>query len=77
VIAAHEKAILLSKTTCYVTERDYLQKSTEAKRQLLIEFNHHIRSNLDTICDVLLLQYFSHTQTANKLNWTNIEQAQS
>jgi uncharacterized circularly permuted ATP-grasp superfamily protein/uncharacterized alpha-E superfamily protein len=77
VIAAHEKAILLSKTTCYVTERDYLQKSTEAKRQQLIEFNHHIRSNLDTFCDVLLLQYFSHTQTANKLNWTNIEQAQS
>ncbi len=76
VIAAHEKAILLSKTTCYVTERDYLQKSTESKRKQLIEFNHHIRSNLDTFCDVLLLQYFSHTQTANKLNWTNIEQAQ-
>ena len=77
VIAAHEKAILLSKTTCYVTERDYLQESTDGKRQQLIELNHHIRSNLDTFCDVLLLQYFSHTQTANKLNWTNIEQAQS
>ncbi|TEW54886.1 hypothetical protein E2R68_06875 [Psychromonas sp. RZ22] len=77
VIAAHEKAILLSKTTCYVTEKDYLQKSTDGKRVQLIEFNHHIRSNLDTFCDVLLLQYFSHTQTANKLNWTNIEQAQS
>lgn len=77
VIAAHEKAILLSKTTCCVTEKDYLQKSTEAKREQLIEFSHHIRSNLDTFCDVLLLQYFSHTQTANKLNWTNIEQAQS
>jgi uncharacterized circularly permuted ATP-grasp superfamily protein/uncharacterized alpha-E superfamily protein len=77
VIAAHVKAILLSKTTCYVTERDYLQKSTDAKRKQLVEFNHHIRSNLNTFCDVLLLQYFSHTQTANKLNWTNIEQAQS
>lgn len=77
VIAAHEKAILLSKTTCYVTERDYLQKSTDQKRLQLIEFNHHIRSNLNTFCDVLLLQYFSHTQTATKLNWTNIEQAQS
>ncbi|WP_354623689.1 circularly permuted type 2 ATP-grasp protein [Psychromonas sp. MME2] len=77
VISAHEKAILLSKTTCYVTERDYLQKSTDAKRLQLIEFNHHIRSNLNTFCDVLLLQYFSHTQTATKLNWTNIEQAQS
>ena len=77
VIAAHDKAILLSKTTCYVTEKDYLQKSSDAKRQQLVEFNHHIRSNLDTFCDVLLLQYFSHTQTANKLNWTNIEQAQS
>ena len=76
VIAAHEKAILLSKTTCCVTERDYLQNCTDGKRQQLIEFNHHIRSNLDTFCDVLLLQYFSHTQTANKLNWTNIEQAQ-
>ncbi|MGJ8581319.1 MAG: circularly permuted type 2 ATP-grasp protein [Psychromonas sp.] len=77
VIAAHEKAIVLSKTTCYVTEKDYLQASTKGKRLQLIEFNHHIRSNLDTFCDVLLLQYFSHTQTANKLNWTNIEQAQS
>ncbi|MEG3755575.1 circularly permuted type 2 ATP-grasp protein [Psychromonas arctica] len=77
VIAAHEKAIVLSKTTCYVTEKDYLQASTEGKREQLIEFNHHIRSNLNTFCDVLLLQYFSHTQTANKLNWTNIEQAQS
>jgi len=76
VIAAHEKAILLSKTTCYVTEKDYLQQSTDGKRQQLIDFNHHIRSNLDTFCDVLLLQYFSHTHTANKLNWTNIEQAQ-
>lgn len=76
VIAAHEKAILLSKTTCYVTEKDYLQTSVDSKRQQLIEFNHHIRSNLDTFCDVLLLQYFSHTQTAKKLNWTNIEQAQ-
>lgn len=77
VIAAHEKAILLSKTSCYVTERDYLQKSTETKRHQLLEFTHHIRSNLDTFCDVLLLQYFSHTQKATKLNWTNIEQAQS
>ncbi|RBW47936.1 hypothetical protein DS885_00365 [Psychromonas sp. B3M02] len=77
VIAAHEKAIVLSKTTCYVTEKDYLQASTDGKRLQLIEFNHHIRSNLNTFCDVLLLQYFSHTQTANKLNWTNIEQAQS
>lgn len=76
VIAAHEKAILLSKTTCCVTERDYLKESIDGKRQQLVEFNHHIRSNLDTFCDVLLLQYFSHTQTANKLNWTNIEQAQ-
>jgi len=77
VIAAHEKAILLSKTTCYVTEKDYLQESSDGKRQQLVDFNHHIRSNLNTFCDVLLLQYFSHTQTANKLNWTNIEQAQS
>ncbi|MEL0657734.1 circularly permuted type 2 ATP-grasp protein [Psychromonas arctica] len=77
LIAAHEKAILLSKTTCYLTEKDYLQKSVEGQRQQLIEFSHNIRMNLDTFCDVLLLQYFSHTQTANKLNWTNIEQAQS
>ena len=77
VIAAHEKAILLSKTSCYVTEKDYLQKSENGQRNQLIEFNHNTRMNLDTFCDVLLLQYFSHTQTANKLNWTNIEQAQS
>jgi len=77
VIAAHEKAILLSKTTCYVTEKDYLQESVDGKRKQLIEFNHNIRANLDTFCDVLLLQYFSHTKTATKLNWTNIEQAQA
>jgi uncharacterized circularly permuted ATP-grasp superfamily protein/uncharacterized alpha-E superfamily protein len=77
VIAAHEKAILLSKTSCYVTEKDFLQQSLDGQRSQLIEFNHNIRLNLDTFCDVLLLQYFSHTQTANKLNWTNIEQAQS
>ncbi|NMR24129.1 circularly permuted type 2 ATP-grasp protein [Pseudoalteromonas sp. NEC-BIFX-2020_015] len=77
VIAAHEKAILLSKTSCYVTEKDYLQKSDGGLRKQLIEFNHNTRMNLETFCDVLLLQYFSHTQTANKLNWTNIEQAQS
>lgn len=77
VIAAHEKAILISKTSCYITERDYLQNSNDAKRLQLIEFTHQIRSNLNTFCDVLLLQYFSHTQTAHKLNWTNIEQAQS
>lgn len=76
VIAAHEKAILLSKTNCFITERDYLQQSSEGKRVQLIEFCHNIRVNLDTFCDVLLLQYFSHTQTAHKLNWTNIEQAQ-
>ncbi len=77
VIAAHEKAILLSKTSCYVTEKDYLQRTDAGVRKQLIEFNHNIRLNLNTFCDVLLLQYFSHTQTANKLNWTNIEQAQS
>ena len=78
VIAAHEKAILLSKTSCYVTEKDYLQQVTDSGvREQLIEFTHNIRVNLETFCDVLLLQYFSHTQTANKLNWTNIEQAQS
>lgn len=77
VIAAHEKAILLSKTSCYVTEKDYLQTTENGQRKHLIEFSHNIRINLDTFCDVLLLQYFSHTQTANKLNWTNIEQAQS
>ena len=77
LIAAHEKAILLSKTTCYLTEKDYLQQSIEGQRKQLIEFSHNIRINLDTFCDVLLLQYFSHTKTANKLNWTNIEQAQS
>jgi uncharacterized circularly permuted ATP-grasp superfamily protein/uncharacterized alpha-E superfamily protein len=77
VIAAHEKAILLSKTSCYVTEKDYLQKGKDGLRNQLIEFNHNTRMNLETFCDVLLLQYFSHTQTANKLNWTNIEQAQS
>lgn len=77
VIAAHEKAILLSKTTCYVTEKDYLQESVDGCRKQLIEFNHNIRANLDTFCDVLLLQYFTHTKTATKLNWTNIEQAQS
>lgn len=76
VIAAHEKAILLSKTNCFITERDYLQESKEGKRKQLAEFCHNIRVNLDTFCDVLLLQYFSHTQTAHKLNWTNIEQAQ-
>ncbi|MBU2871670.1 circularly permuted type 2 ATP-grasp protein [Colwellia sp. E2M01] len=77
VISAHEKAILLSKTSCSITEKDYLQQSDEGQRQNLIEFCHNIRINLDTFCDVLLLQYFSHTQTAHKLNWTNIEQAQS
>jgi uncharacterized circularly permuted ATP-grasp superfamily protein/uncharacterized alpha-E superfamily protein len=77
VIAAHEKAVLLSKTSCYITEKDFLQESNDGKRQNLAEFSHNIRSNLDTFCDVLLLQYFSHTQTANKLNWNNIEQAQS
>lgn len=77
VIAAHEKAILLSKTSCYVTEKDYLQAIDQNQRKHLIEFTHTIRINLDTFCDVLLLQYFSHTQTANKLNWTNIEQLQS
>ena len=77
VIAAHEKAILLSKTSCYITEKDFLQQCTAGKRHQLAEFSHHIRSNLDTFCDVLLLQYFSHTQTAKKLNWTNIEQAQT
>lgn len=77
VIAAHEKAILLSKTTCYLTERDYLQECEEGQRKQLIEFSHNIRVNLDTFCDVLLLQYFSHTKTIKKLNWTNIEQAQS
>ncbi|MCG6201780.1 circularly permuted type 2 ATP-grasp protein [Psychromonas antarctica] len=77
LIAAHEKAILLSKTTCYLTEKDYLQKCVDGQRKQLIEFSHNIRMNLDTFCDVLLLQYFSHTQTAKKLNWTNIEQAQS
>lgn len=77
VIAAHEKAILLSKTSCYVTEKDYLQLTNMGVREQLIEFTHNIRLNLETFCDVLLLQYFSHTQTANKLNWTNIEQAQS
>lgn len=76
VIAAHEKAILLSKTNCFITERDYLQESSDGKRKQLVEFCHNIRVNLDTFCDVLLLQYFSHTQTAHKLNWTNIEQAQ-
>jgi hypothetical protein len=76
VISAHEKAILLSKTSCSITEKDYLQESIEGQRQHLIEFCHNIRINLDTFCDVLLLQYFSHTQTAQKLNWTNIEQAQ-
>lgn len=77
VIAAHEKAILLSKTSCYVTEKDFLQKADSGVREQLIIFTHNIRLNIDTFCDVLLLQYFSHTQTANKLNWTNIEQAQS
>lgn len=77
VIAAHEKAILLSKTSCYVTEKDYLQLTDSGVREQLIEFTHNIRVNLETFCDVLLLQYFSHTQTAHKLNWTNIEQAQS
>jgi len=77
VIAAHEKAILLSKTSCYVTEKDYLQESVDGRRKQLIEFNHNIRANLETFCDVLLLQYFTHTKTATKLNWTNIEQAQS
>ncbi|TYK66948.1 circularly permuted type 2 ATP-grasp protein [Colwellia echini] len=76
VISAHEKAILLSKTSCSITEKDYLQQSVDEKRQHLVEFCHNIRINLDTFCDVLLLQYFSHTQTAQKLNWTNIEQAQ-
>tara|TARA_R110001583_G_scaffold7720_3_gene37856 strand:+ start:32994 stop:35528 length:2535 start_codon:yes stop_codon:yes gene_type:complete len=77
VIAAHEKAILLSKTSCYISEKDFLQQSSDGQRKHLAEFSHNIRSNLDTFCDVLLLQYFSHTQTANKLNWNNIEQAQS
>jgi uncharacterized circularly permuted ATP-grasp superfamily protein/uncharacterized alpha-E superfamily protein len=77
VIAAHEKAILLSKTSCYITEKDFLQKSKDGKRQNLAEFSHNIRSNLNTFCDVLLLQYFSHTKTASKLNWNNIEQDQS
>lgn len=77
VIAAHEKAILLSKTSCYITEKDFLQQNNDGKRQNLAEFSHNIRSNLDTFCEVLLLQYFSHTQTASKLNWNNIEQAQS
>ncbi len=77
LIAAHEKAILLSKTTCYLTEKDYLQKAEDGKRKQLIEFSHNIRMNLNTFCDVLLLQYFTHTKTSHKLNWTNIEQAQS
>jgi uncharacterized circularly permuted ATP-grasp superfamily protein/uncharacterized alpha-E superfamily protein len=77
VIAAHEKAILLCKTSCYISEKDFLQESSDGQRKHLAEFTHNIRNNLDTFCDVLLLQYFSHTQTANKLNWNNIEQAQS
>jgi len=77
VIASHQKAILLSKTACYVAERDDLQTSTKQKREQLVEFTHQIRSNLDTFCDVLLLQYFTHTQIAHKLNWTNIDQTQS
>ncbi|MDD8058243.1 MULTISPECIES: circularly permuted type 2 ATP-grasp protein [Shewanella] len=77
VISAHEKAILLSKTTCYLTEKDYLQHSEDGQRKQLKEFSHNIRTNLNTFCDVLLVQYFSHTQTASKLNWSNIEQIQS
>ncbi|WP_229785820.1 circularly permuted type 2 ATP-grasp protein [Shewanella litoralis] len=77
VISAHEKAILLSKTTCYLTEKDYLQHSVDGQRKQLLEFSHNIRTNLNTFCDVLLVQYFSHTQTASKLNWSNIEQIQS
>ncbi|MGB5445013.1 MAG: circularly permuted type 2 ATP-grasp protein, partial [Psychromonas sp.] len=72
LIAAHEKAILLSKTSCYLTERDYLQLSEGGQRKQLMEFSHNIRINLDTFCDVLLLQYFTHTKRAKKLNWTNI-----
>ncbi|WP_111979160.1 circularly permuted type 2 ATP-grasp protein [Algibacillus agarilyticus] len=74
LISAHEKALLQSKTSCYLTERDSLVVADKATRENLVEFLRLIRFNLDTFCDLLLLQYFTHTQTAKKLTWSDIDQ---
>lgn len=72
LIAPHDKAILLSKTACYLTDSVYLQSSENKQRKQLIEFSRNVRMNLDTFCNVLLLEYFTHTKRAKKIDWNNM-----
>lgn len=70
-LANYEKALLQSKTSCYLNERENLMITNDGVRENLTEFLQQIRFNLDNFSEILLLQFFTHTQTPKKLSWSD------
>lgn len=71
LLSSVEKSLLKLKAECMLVERDEIAYVVEDNRRIkLANMMAQVKAELLSFKEILHTQYFSHTKTANKFNWS-------